>query len=185
MSVNLLNLHSSCWKSFFLQQNLSYIVVCSLRDIERKVKFRTQQKNLVGKKKLQRGPLLAKYIRLFSSFLLIQLVKIYPGKSFISYPYYHFLPKCKQKITRIFGLTNKQGSIVALFFGDFFVSRQFLWLWSLFVLVGRKSLYFLVCILGETVTSSIHPEFNWPFVRELKSSGHTKWHLVSKCSFRR
>ena len=49
-------------KVFFY--NKTYLIVCSLRNIEKKVKFRTQQKNLGGKKKLQRGPLLAKYISL-------------------------------------------------------------------------------------------------------------------------
>ena len=49
-------------KVFFY--NKTYLIVCSLRNIEKKVKFRTQQKNLRGKKKLQRGPLLAKYISL-------------------------------------------------------------------------------------------------------------------------
>ena len=67
-----------------------------------------------------------------------------------------FFPKCKPKITRISALPNKQGSQQFLwwFFGEY---RQFFWLWSLFV--GQK---FLVCSLGETMTSSIHSEFNWP-----------------------
>ena len=58
---------------------------------------------------------------------------------------------------------NKQTRIVALFWWFFGESRQFFWLWSMFVcLLGRKSLQFLVCILGETMTSQIHSEFNWP-----------------------
>ena len=48
-----------------------------------------------------------------------------------------FLPKCQPKITKIIALPSNK-------------------------LPGQKSLKFLVGILGETMTSWIHSEFNWP-----------------------
>ena len=53
-----------------------------------------------------------------------------------------FLPKCQPKIWRISALPSNK-------------------------LPGHKSLKFLVGILGETMTSSIHSEFNLPLTRTL------------------
>ena len=55
-----------------------------------------------------------------------------------------FLPKCRPKITKISALPSSK-------------------------LPGQKSLNFLVGILGETMTSWIHSEFNWPLVPALQS----------------